>query len=166
MQTMTGHEIDTDLKPGGFQLETFFPYLVRVFYSDVTRALSDIYQRDYGMTPAEWRVMAILGSSAEGMQASEIVFRSSMDKVVVSRAVKRMEERKFLKRNANAADGRSYLLSLSDTGRAAFEDLAPKLMAVEKQMLDGLEDDEIQVVLAAMSKIRGNLAVSEPATEV
>lgn len=162
---MAEHEKEIDFKPGGFQLETFFPYLVRVFYSDVTRALSAIYQRDYGMTPAEWRVMAILGSVGEGLQASEIVFRSSIDKVVVSRAVKRMEERKFLKRDANKADGRSYLLSLSETGRAAFEDLAPKLMAVEKQMLDGLDDEEIQTVLAVMSKIRGNLAVNNVSSE-
>ncbi len=159
---MAAHENDTDFSPGGFQLETFFPYLVRVFYSDVTHALSTIYQRDYGMTPAEWRVMAILGATLEGMQATEIVSRSSMDKVVVSRAVKRMEENGFLKRTDNKADRRSHLLSLSDTGRAAFEDLAPKLMAVEQQMLDGLDEEEIRSILNAMSKIRKNLKAVEP----
>ncbi|WP_372936797.1 hypothetical protein, partial [Mariniphaga sediminis] len=51
-----------------FELETFFPYRVRVFYSDVTRALSAVYQRDYGMMPAEWRTMAILGSASTGLQ--------------------------------------------------------------------------------------------------
>lgn len=158
---MTGQENEIEFEPGGFQLEAFFPYLVRVFYSDVTRALSAVYQRDYGMTPAEWRTMAILGAVSDGMQASEIVFKSSMDKVVVSRAVKRMTERGFLKRTANKADGRSYLLSLSDEGRAAFEDLAPKLMAVEQKMLEGLDDEEIRSVLLTMSKIRGNLTTED-----
>jgi DNA-binding MarR family transcriptional regulator len=141
-----------------FELETFFPYLVRVFYSDVTSALSAIYQRDYGLMPAEWRTMAILGSAPEGLQASEIVARSSMDKVVVSRAVKRMEERGLLTRESNAADGRSFLLHLSEEGRAAFEDLGPKLLAVEKQMLSGLTDAEISEFLAVTRKIRDNLA--------
>ena len=109
-----------------------------MFYSDVTRALSTVYQRDYGMMPAEWRTMAILGSTRPlALQATEIVARSSMDKVVVSRAVKRMEERGFLVRESNAADGRSFLLKLSDEGRAVYEDLGPKLKAVEQRMLDG-----------------------------
>jgi len=156
---MVEHGNETDFTPNGFQLETFFPYLVRVFYSDVTRALSDVYQRDYGMAPAEWRVMAILGSSAEGLQASEIVHRSSMDKVVVSRAVKRMEDRGFLTRQSNEADGRSYLLSLSESGQSAFKDLAPKLLAVEQKMLGGLAPQEIEAMLDIMSKIRANLDV-------
>lgn len=141
-----------------FELETFFPYLVRVFYSDVTRALADVYERDYGLSPAEWRTMAILGSQAKGLQASDIVTRSSMDKVVVSRAVKRMEARGFLTRNANEADGRSHLLVLSDTGRSAYEDLAPKLKTVEHHMLAGLEEKDIQSVLNTMTHIRSNLA--------
>ena len=141
-----------------FELETFFPYRVRVFYSDVTRALSAVYQRDYGMMPAEWRTMAILGSASGGLQASEIVARSSMDKVVVSRAVKRMEERGFLTRESNEADGRSFLLQLSEEGRAAFEDLAPKLKAVEQKMLSGLSAEEIDGFLAVTRRIRENLS--------
>ncbi len=140
-----------------FRLETFFPYRVRVFYSDVTSALSAIYQRDYGMMPAEWRTMAILGPAPEGLQATEIVARSSMDKVVVSRAVKRMEERGFLTRETNEADGRSYLLRLSETGRAVYEDLGPKLKAVEAKMLQGLTEEEIAGFLEVARKIRENL---------
>lgn len=141
-----------------FELETFFPYQVRVFYSDVTRALSAVYQRDYGMLPAEWRTMAILGSTSSGLQATEIVARSSMDKVVVSRAVKRMEERGFVVRESNAADGRSFLLKLSDEGRAVYEDLGPKLKAVEQRMLGGLSEEEIEGFLEVTRRIRENLA--------
>ena len=141
-----------------FQLEGFFPYRVRVFYSDVTSALSAIYQRDYGMMPAEWRTMAILGPASDGLQATEIVVRSSMDKVVVSRAVKRMEERGFLTRETNEADGRSYLLRLSEKGRAVYDDLGPKLKAVERKMLKGLTDAEISGFLAVAQRIRENLA--------
>jgi len=141
-----------------FELETFFPYQVRVFYSDVTRALAAVYQRDYGMMPAEWRTMAILGSASTGLQATEIVSRSSMDKVVVSRAVKRMVERGFMVRESNEADGRSFLLKLSDEGRAVFEDLGPKLKEVEQRMLGGLSQQEIEGFLEVTRRIRENLA--------
>jgi len=152
-------KMETESGPGSaFDLETFFPYQVRVFYSDVTRALSAVYQRDYGMMPAEWRTMAILGSASSGLQATEIVARSSMDKVVVSRAVKRMEERGFLVRESNESDGRSFLLKLSDEGRAVYEDLGPKLKQVERQMLDGLSGEEIDAFLKVTRRIRENLA--------
>ena len=146
-----------------FVLEKFFPYQVRVFATDVSNALSVVYQRDYGMMPAEWRTMAILGAASGGLQATEIVARSSMDKVVVSRAVKRMEERGFLRREANTADGRSFLLQLSDEGRAVYQDLAPKLLAVERKMLEGLGKTEIADFLAVAQRIRNNLAGNEDA---
>ena len=142
----------------GFELEKFFPYLVRVFYSDVTSALSAVYQRDYDMMPAEWRTMAILGAASEGLQATEIVSRSSMDKVVVSRAVKRMEERGYLTRETHSEDGRSFLLQLSGEGRAVYDDLAPKLLDVERRMLHGLKKEEIAGFLAVAQHIRDNLA--------
>ncbi|TYC48630.1 MarR family transcriptional regulator [Rhodobacterales bacterium] len=149
---------EPDRSDGEFDLERFFPYRIRVFYSDVTRALSAVYQRDYGMMPAEWRVMAILGMKTQGLPATEIVSRSSMDKVVVSRAVKRLEEKGFLKRQTNAQDGRSFLLQLSTEGRAAYDDLAPKLRAVERRMLAGLSEEEIAGFLDITRRIRDNLA--------
>lgn len=162
-ETSTAHPSDDmpDRPLPEFDLESFFPYLVRVFYSDVTRALSAVYQRDYGMMPAEWRVMAILGIASNGLPATEIVFRSSMDKVVVSRAVKRLEERGFLRREANAQDGRSFLLRLSEAGLAAYEDLVPKLKAVERRMLAGLSDSEISAFLSVTRRIRDNLSFGE-----
>ncbi|WP_422037897.1 MarR family winged helix-turn-helix transcriptional regulator [Roseibium sp.] len=141
-----------------FELQRFFPYQVRVFYSDVTNALSAVYQRDYGMMPAEWRTMAILGAAGTGLQATDIVSRSSMDKVVVSRAVKRMEERGYLKRSTHSEDGRSFLLELSAEGRAVYEDLGPKLLAVERRMLNGLSEDDIYGFLAIAQRIRDNLS--------
>lgn len=148
-----------------FELQRFFPYQVRVFYSDVTNALSTVYQRDYGMMPAEWRTMAILGAAETGLQATEIVSRSSMDKVVVSRAVKRMEERGYLKRSTHSEDGRSFLLELSAEGRAVYEDLGPKLLAVERKMLSGLSEDDIYGFLAIAQRIRDNLSEDGDAQE-
>lgn len=148
-----------------FELQRFFPYQVRVFYSDVTNALSAVYQRDYGMMPAEWRTMAILGAAGTGLQATDIVSRSSMDKVVVSRAVKRMEERGYLKRSTHSEDGRSFLLELSAEGRAVYEDLGPKLLAVERKMLSGLSEDDIYGFLAIAQRIRDNLSEDAEAQE-
>lgn len=139
-----------------FDLQSFLPYLIRVFYSDVTSNLQAIYNRDHGLTPSEWRSMSILGATGE-MPATEIVERSSMDKVSVSRAVKKMYQRGLLDKSDNADDGRSSLLSLSTKGRAVYADIVPKILAVEQTMKAGLSAVEIEAFTETMAKIRDNL---------
>lgn len=139
-----------------FSLQAFLPYQIRVFYTDVTTALSDIYTRDHGLTPSEWRTMAILGLGGN-MPAAEIVDRSSMDKVSVSRAVKKMYERGLLEKTDNEDDGRSSLLSLSATGRAIYQDLVPKMLGAEQRMTEGMSNEEVTAFVATMERIRRNL---------
>lgn len=139
-----------------FDLQSFLPYLIRVFYSDVTTSLSQIYLRDHQLTPSEWRTMAIIGLEGQ-LPAAEIVDRSSMDKVSVSRAVKKMYERGLLRKTDNADDGRSSLLSLSKTGSAIYNDLVPKVLGVEARMIEGLTPQEISAFIATMERIRDNL---------
>ncbi len=139
-----------------FDLQAFLPYQIRVFYTDVTTALSDIYTQDHQLVPSEWRTMAILGLNGN-MPAAEIVERSSMDKVSVSRAVKKMYQRGLLTKTDNAEDGRSSLLSLSQTGREVYLDLVPKILAAEKRMFAGMTNEDIAAFVAAMEKVRQNL---------
>lgn len=139
-----------------FDLQTFLPYLIRVFYADVTTSLSQIYLRDHQLTPSEWRTMAILGLTGH-LPAAEIVDRSSMDKVSVSRAVKKMHERGLLQKTDNADDGRSSLLSLSKAGSTIYSDLVPKVLGVEARMIDGLTSQEVSAFVQTMERIRNNL---------
>ncbi|GGB37159.1 hypothetical protein GCM10011316_06570 [Roseibium aquae] len=151
-----GTPIDQGQADQLFNLQSFFPYLVRVFYSDVTSALASIYTQDHGLTPSEWRTMAILGEHGR-MPATEIVERSSMDKVSVSRSVKKMHDRGLLEKADHAQDGRSSLLFLSAAGRAAYRDIVPKVLAVEQKMLTGISEEEFRMFLSVMRKVRDNL---------
>nr|WP_155197683.1 MarR family transcriptional regulator [Roseibium hamelinense] len=137
-------------------MQAFFPYLVRVFYTDVTNALAEIYTRDHSLAPSEWRTMAILGQHGH-LRAAEIVERSSMDKVSVSRAVKKMHERGLLEKQNNTKDGRSSLLCLSGEGRAVYDDIVPKVLAAEQRMLAGVLPEDIAAFHRVMRAIRDNL---------
>lgn len=153
--------------PGAeFELSTFFPYLTRVFYTHVTRAVSDVYVSRYDMKPAEWRTMAILGAD-KALTAAQIVELSSMDKVSVSRAVTRLRGRGWLDEAANPADARSRILRLSDDGRAVYFDLVPRLLAVEEALLADLDAGEIAQMKQLMTKIQtasDRLATRDPQT--
>ena len=138
-----------------FDLQAFFPYLVRVFYTQITTAVSTTYRKHYDISPAEWRSMAILGQSGS-MTANDIVTLSSMDKVSVSRAVARLKKNGLLEASANQDDGRSKLLRLSNKGRRAHADIVLKVLEVEQKLLSGIEADEKRAFIDTMTKIIEN----------
>lgn len=143
--------------PPDFRLATFFPYRVRTFYRDVSLSVQAVYAPAHGLTPAEWRTMAVLAEH-EPMSATQIVARSSMDKVNVSRAVAGLEKAGLLARHVDPADRRRALLRLTPRGRAVLADLVPRVLAVERQLLDGLTDTECDTLVRLMQRVRDNAA--------
>lgn len=141
------------LRETSFDLESFFPYKVRVFYRAVSERVASVYKDAYGLSVQEWRIMAVLGST-DGMTATDIVKRSSMDKVVISRALQRMKDRDLITQVAHPSDGRQVVLSLSDEGTRIFKDLVPKVRHVEEGILKDLSPDEINVLEELMQRVR------------
>ena len=138
-----------------FDLQQFFPYLTRVFYKSVSSSITNLYSTSYDMTPPEWRTMAILGREGR-LTAAEVVNRSSMDKVTVSRAVKKMSALGMLDKTSNQADGRSTVLYLSAKGRKVYLERVPKMLAVEQQLLKGISSQDYQLLVQLFEKIRSN----------
>lgn len=149
------HSRTEQTSPLQFDLQTYFPYIIRVFYTDVSSAVGETYQEKYDLSPAEWRCMAILNGVTE-MTAAEIVAVSSMDKVTVSRAISRLRVRDWIVESANHQDRRSKLVRLSGTGRAILSDLIPKVLKVQDALLANIDDAELDAFLATLEKITAN----------
>ncbi|SDQ23486.1 MarR family transcriptional regulator [Pseudovibrio sp. Tun.PSC04-5.I4] len=138
-----------------FQLGTFFPYKVRVFGTAVSAAVSSVYRERYGLSVSEWRTMAILGRN-HALSASEIVERSSMDKVNVSRAVQSLRKKEFLRRDIDGEDRRKSVLRLTAEGLRIFKDVVPLVRDVETALTANLSAQEQDVLLALMEKVQHN----------
>ena len=141
--------------PPEFDLQNFFPYMVRVFYRSVSESISHIYTSKFNLSVSEWRVLVVLGTS-NVFSASEIVERSSVTKVNVSRATKSLQKRGLLKRDINGTDKRRAALRLTAEGKEIYTVLVPLVTALEVELLDGLTQDEFDMLLRLMSKIRSN----------
>ncbi len=137
-----------------FDLRSFFPYLVRVYYQAVSQSVSDIYGPLYGLSVSEWRTMAVLGNRL--LSASEIVERSSMDRVAVSRAIKGLREAGLLKRDIDGDDRRRAVLRLTEKGARVFNDLIPRVRQLEEDLLAGLSEAERATLLDLMTRVREN----------
>lgn len=138
-----------------FQLESFFPYKVRVFGTAVSAAVSSVYRERYGLSVSEWRTMAILGHT-HALSASEIVERSSMDKVNVSRAVQSLRKKELLRRDIDGEDRRKSVLRLTEEGLRIFNDVIPRVQAVEDALTENLSAEEKQALLHLMQKVQSN----------
>ncbi len=157
--------LDRQEKSDDFDLTTFFPYLVRIYYRAVSEAVSKVYTEKFGLSVSEWRTMAVLGLH-NSMSASEIVCQSSMDKVVVSRAIKGLQAKGFLKRDIDGDDRRRAALRLTLEGRNTFGILVPKVKQAEENCLRQLSPDERATLIGLMKRVRMNAEGYQPDTGV
>ena len=144
-----------------FRLDGFFPYLVRLYYQAVSGAVADIYGPRFGLTVSEWRTMVVLGPR-QALSAGEIVARSSMDKVAVSRAIGRLRDAGLLKRDIDGEDRRRAVLRLTEDGCRVFDALVPLVLQRERDLLEGFTASERETLLAFMARIRRNASALTP----
>jgi DNA-binding MarR family transcriptional regulator len=146
----TGGQAAADAAP--LKLEEFLPYRLNVVASLVSQALSRIYSERYGIGVPEWRVLVTLGQYGV-LTGKDIGAHTHMHKTKVSRAVAQLEKRKFLTRRVNRADLREAFLSLTASGRAIYEDLAPSAIEFAKRLVDGLDPAERAVFDRALKNL-------------
>lgn len=136
-----------------FELNSFFPYQVRLYYKAVNELLQKTYTAEYDLTVTEWRVIALL-NKYEPSTASVIIDKSSMDKVQISRAITNLESRNILKRNKDSIDKRRSLIKLTRKGNNIVSKLIPLMKEVEKELLIDISEDELINLKRLMSNIQ------------
>lgn len=115
-------------------LEEFLPYRFNRLAEALSRNASVTYKSEYGMTRPEWRAFALLGQKGT-MTATEISYYSTMHKTKVSRAIFALEQKRWLVREVDENDRRLERITLTATGKRAYEKLVPKMQQIEKEMI-------------------------------
>jgi DNA-binding MarR family transcriptional regulator len=118
-------------------LELFVPYRLSVLTNIVSQSIADTYEREFGLTIPQWRVIAVLARYPDLSQI-EVAERTAMDKVAVSRAVQGLLAARRLLRSYDAGDRRRSRLRLSSAGKSVYTRVAPLALSYEKKLLDAL----------------------------
>ena len=121
-----------------FILSDFLPYQLSVLSARISREFSALYRERFGISVAEWRVVAHLSQTDEPVSVREIHLRVDMDKSKVSRAASRLESRGFVIKQVSASDRRLVALQLSPLGQAMIGELAPLARQFEREYLKRL----------------------------
>lgn len=136
-------------------LSTFAPYRLVVLGRAMSEALGACY-RDEGLTVPEWRVLAVI-SQEPSVAARDVVARTPMDKMAVSRAVASLEEKGLIARGP-ADDRRMSMLNLSPKGRTVFDRVATIAIGYERSVLSALSEAERTAFLAVLEKLEAATA--------
>ncbi|WGH77516.1 MarR family winged helix-turn-helix transcriptional regulator [Jannaschia ovalis] len=120
-----------------FTLEDFLPYRLAVAAGRISRDFAREYRERFGLSRAEWRVLAHLARTGT-VSVREIAERADMEKSRVSRAAARLEEAGHVAKRVNAGDKRLVDLTLTPSGRAMVDELAPLAIAYQARLMDEL----------------------------
>jgi len=135
----------------------FVPFRLNRLAAEVSSALSGEYQARYGLDIPEWRVMATLGFRNEACSAQYISQCTRTHKSTISRAVTSLMTRQLIERVENSDDRREFQLRLSAKGRALYEELIPRLLRKEQDILSCLTAQERRDFAATLGKLEASL---------
>lgn len=134
------------------KLENFLPYRLAVLSNTVSTTVARAYDKRFQVSIPEWRVIAILGRFP-GLSAVEVAERTMLDKVAVSRAVTKLIKRGRVDREFADADKRRSILNLSEEGRQLHDEIAELALAFERDLLEGLSDEELDQLNNIMERL-------------
>jgi len=152
--------MDSDTK-AGLTLAAFLPYRLSVLSNTISGAIAARYDAAFGISIRQWRVMAVLGEG-EALTATEIVARTAMDKVAVSRAVADLETRELIARTASTRDARQSVLSLTGQGRDIYAEIAPMALDYEREVLAALSQTELEMLTRFLDRLAGAASPDRP----
>jgi MarR family transcriptional regulator for hemolysin len=132
-----------------------FAFLV----NDVGRLLrtyADQQARKFGMTRAQWAVLARL-EYAEGLKQAELAELLDLQPITLTRLVDRLCANGLIERRADPADRRAKRLYLTARARPLMNRLADLGEDMMATVLEGFDAAKIEAMTANLSGVRANL---------
>jgi DNA-binding MarR family transcriptional regulator len=143
-----------DPGPAGFELERFLPYRLSVLTNTVSQGIARGYRERHGIGVTEWRILAVLGRFP-GLTASEVVARTAMDKVAISRGVKALTARGLLQRRTDHGDRRRQRLFITPgAGTDVLHQIIPQARRYEQALLQSLAPEEQAALSNILTKLQ------------
>src|SRR6266513_256827 len=128
-------------------------------------ALASEYQQRYGLDIPERRVLATLGFRNDACSAQYIAHCTRTHKSTISRAVTALMTRQLVERVENEDDRREFALRMTRKGNALYEELIPRLLRKEREILSCLSAQERKDFAYMLGKIEKGLDLVQTSKE-
>jgi len=123
------------------------------------------YQERHGLDIPGWRVLATLGFRKDPCSAQFIAQCTRTHKSTISRAVTALMKRQMVERVENADDRREFRLRLTRKGKTLYEELIPRLLRKEQEILSCLSAPERKQLALLLGKVEKSLDLVQTSQE-
>jgi DNA-binding MarR family transcriptional regulator len=135
------------------QLDGYLPYRLSVASNAVSGLIARAYEDRFALSIPQWRLICVLAEDG-GLTQVQIVTRTVMDKVTVSRAAQGLVRRRLVGRSENKSDGRSHVLALTPAGRSLHAEIAPLALAYEAALIAGLSPEDVVLLKRLLGRLQ------------
>ena len=150
-------EENASKKDRTLDLFRFVPFQLNRLAAEVSAALASEYQQRYGLDIPEWRVLATLGFRNDACSAQYIAHCTRTHKSTISRAVTALMNRQLVERVENEDDRREFALRMTRKGKTLYQQLIPRLLRKEQEILSCLSARERKDFALMLGKIEQSL---------
>lgn len=158
-------ETNASEKSSRLDLFRFVPFRLNRLAAEVSAALSGEYRERYGLDIPEWRVLATLGFRNDACSAQYIAHCTRTHKSTISRAVTSLMTRQLVERVENEYDRREFRLRMTRKGKALYEQLIPRLLRKEQEIMSCLSLQEQNDLARLLGKIENSLGLVQTSRE-
>lgn len=137
-------------------LESFFPYQLAIVAEAFSRNLTEVYGREFGLSREEWRLLFLLAEEEE-VSSPDLARRTTLDKVQVTRASQRLEEKGLLTRKVAETDRRLRIYRCTDEGRALFSEALPQVEGRARRILDEMSSADLNALVQGLTALQAAL---------
>lgn len=140
---------------GEIGLNNFAPYLMNRVMARWNANMAEELKR-VDITTAKMRALAVL-SITPSATINELSVFAVIEQSTMSRTLDSLEEQGYIRRQPRLEDMRVRDVSITEEGRAAFDQMWPVMYDSLLQMFNGIDEDEYRTFLATLQKILRNI---------
>ena len=109
----------------------------------------------------EWRVLAVIQAKAP-VRAGDVSALLLMDKSQLSRLIKDLQEKLFIKSKSDANDARAVVLTLTSIGTEVYDDMLAEVLRKNEQVFAPLSVEEVKLFDDMLNRLTAhNLSMLE-----
>jgi DNA-binding MarR family transcriptional regulator len=137
------------------EITQFLPYQLVHLANKVSDNFAQVYKQEANLTTPQWRVMAHLARGS--FSAKQLCEFARIDKSTISRAIKQLEERKYIELKTDLNDKRSKVLNLTTKGLEVYERLSVLAQEWERGLMQSLTEHEQTTLKQVLAKLNTSI---------
>lgn len=109
----------------------------------------------HDVTEQQWRVIRVVAEAGK-LDATEVAARASILAPSLTRMIRTLETRKFIKRRKDANDGRRVILEIAPAGIALIERASPESLAVYDKLETKFGKVKLETLLDLLDELQNH----------